>query len=212
PLTVEPRTRWVIHEGDVVQAPQVAALVDFNGGGGVVEQVTNGAYGSSITPCASTASDRWYFPAGSTDRDWTLTLQLFNPFPGDHDAQVEVDVGLDQGEAEPFTLSVPAHSSYILHASAESRIPKGVAHAATIRSLNGVPVVAARTVVAAAPAVHTGMATLLGARRATTRWALAAGTANAATDEWVIVQNPGPAPVTVSITALAAGQLLPIEG
>src|SRR4051794_9080085 len=65
PVTVAARSRTVIHEGDLVQSNQVAALVDFNGGGGVVEQVTNGPSGASATPCASAASDRWYFPAAS---------------------------------------------------------------------------------------------------------------------------------------------------
>jgi hypothetical protein len=317
PVSLEPRSRITIHEGDTVNADQIAALVDFNGGGGVAEQVTSGPLGGSITPCASGASDHWYFPSGSTDKDWQLTLQLFNPFPGDaivdlsfvtdqgptapaefqglviparglkaldvgehvrrrvdvativtvrsgrvvadeiqthstapigafvllgapsvgplwvfpdgltadgvqedlhilnpsdRDAEVEVDYALDEGDAEPFTLTVPASGVYVLHASGEARIPKGIAHAATVRSTNGVGVVATRMVTAAAPATHTGMAEMLGARRAATSWVLAAGTANATTDEWVIAFNPGADPVKVSVTALAAGQPLPIEG
>src|SRR4051812_16724229 len=61
PFVVPPQSRSVFPEFDHVQAQQVAALVDFNGGGGTVEQQIVGPYGSSVAPCASQASDNWYF-------------------------------------------------------------------------------------------------------------------------------------------------------
>src|SRR5438270_8036500 len=83
PFTVAARSRSIIREADFIQADHVAALIDFNGGGGVVEQQVTGPLGASLSPCASEASDHWYFPTGTTDRDRTLLLTLFNPFPGD---------------------------------------------------------------------------------------------------------------------------------
>jgi hypothetical protein len=317
PLTVPANARVVIHEADYLQAPHVAALVDFNGGGGVVEQMILGPAGTSTTACSSEASDHWYFPTGSTDRDWTQSIYLFNPFPGDaivdlnfatdqgpsappdfqgvvvparglqvldigehvrrrvdvattvtarsgrvvagqivthtsaptallgtlgapstgplwvfpdglaapgvaeqyhiynpagRDAAVTVELTLDQGEAEPFDLTIPAHSSYILDANGEARIPKGVAHAATVRSTNGVGVVAQRTVVATSPSPHTGTSAVLGARTAARDWILAAGAAVETVDEWVVVLNPSTKATTVSVTALASGVPLPVEG
>ena len=94
----------------------------------------------------------------------------------------------------------------------EPRIPKGVAHSTTVRSLEGVPVVVTRTFEAAAPAPRAGRADTPGARRATTRWAFAAGGATESVDEWVVIHNVGGQLATVSFTGLAAGQPLAVEG
>jgi hypothetical protein len=78
-------------------------------------------------------------------------------------------------------------------------------------SLNGVPVVAERSVTATAPATRTGAADSLGARRTATRWVLASGSATDTIDEVVVVLNPGPGDAKVSVKGLAGGQLLAIE-
>src|SRR4051794_31876840 len=317
PLVVQPQSRSVVQESDFLKAQQVAALVDFNGGGGTVEQQVTGANGSAVAPCASQASDNWYFATGSTDRDWGLAMFLFNPFPGDaivdlsfatdqgsssppdfqgvvvparglkvldvgehvrrridvathvfaragrvvasqlrvhsaapkgailtlgapstgplwvfpdglagegvveeyhlynpgpRDAEVSVELALDEGEAEPFDLTVPGDGTYVLVANDEARIPKGVPHTAIVRSTNGVGIVAERRIVAQPPATRTGLASMLGARRPARQWVMGAGTASTTTDEWLVVYNPGTADARFSVTALAAGVPLDVEG
>jgi hypothetical protein len=309
-VTVGPRGTASVHEADVVQAPQVAAVVDFRGGGGAVEQVVEGPQGRDVSPCASAASDHWYFATGTTDKDATLLLALFNPFPGDaivdlsfatdegpaaptdfqglvvpargllvvnvgdrvrrrldvatsvvartgrvvagrvqttanppgvtatlgapsagpewtfadgvtadgvseqyhlynpggKEAQLSLEAVLDQGEAEPFPLTVPPGGTLTVAANDEPRIPKGVGHAVLVHATNGVGVVVERTVDAVKPSARTGTADVLGARRSARRWALVAGGTGKAEDEVVSVLNPGSAPVNVSFTALQGGE------
>ncbi|MDP9386545.1 MAG: hypothetical protein M3Q48_01110, partial [Actinomycetota bacterium] len=52
----------------------------------------------------------------------------------------------------------------------------------------------------------------LGARRAATRWLFPVGAARAGVEESVVVLNAGTRPATVSVTGLAGGQALPVDG
>jgi hypothetical protein len=298
------------------QAPWAAAVVDLDGGGAVVEQLVVGPLGIGTEPCAVAASRTWYFATGSTAKDTTQSLALFNPFPdgaivdlafatgegrrvpgdfqgivvpagsvtvvdvGAHlrrqdvvstevraragrivagqvvvrtagggvgvsstlgapalgdtwyfpdglvtdgvveryelynpsgrEASVDLEVTLDEGEAEPFELTVPAQGRLSLNVKDESRIPKSVAHAAVARSVNGVPVVVERVVESSAPRV--GRVETMGGRRLARRWGIPVGAANDRYDEWVVVHNPGAAPATISVIGLADGQRVPIDG
>jgi hypothetical protein len=302
----------------VVQADFAAALVDLDGGGVVVEHVVAGSAGTATSPCASAASPRWYFADGSTAKDATLALALYNPFPeeaivdldfsteqgrdqpadfqgvvvpalglvvrdiGDHvrrreavatqvvartgrlvaaqlqlrtapgvagvslrlgapapaeewyfpdgyvtaglveqyslynpsgrEAVVDIELTLDEGAAEPFQLTVPPRGRLAVVASDEERVPKGIGHSAVVRSVNGVPVVAERSVAASAPANRRGRADVRGARRLARRWAFAFGAATPETDEWIVVHNPGPVDAVLDVVGLANGRLLAIEG
>lgn len=316
-IQVGPRSRQAVRYVDVVQAAYAAALVEIDGGEAVVEHAVTGPLGEDAAPCASAPSANWYFADGSTAKDATLLLSLFNPFPEDaiadlsfatdqgravpaalqgvvvparsvvvksvgdfvrrrelvgttvsvrdgrlavaktqlhngggrkgmalvlgapspgeewefpegytadgiterfviynpteQEAAVDLALTLDEGAAEPFELTVPPRGQVMVEANKESRIPKGVAHAATVRSANGVPVVAEQTIDAATPA-RAGFANLLGSRATARRWVLAAGSATETLDEWVTVRNPGTRKATLSLTALAQGQPLAIEG
>ena len=315
PLSVGPASRTDVPLAEVVNAPFVSALVELDGGEAVVELTVTGPLGSSGTACASAASSQWYFADGSTTRDATSVLFLFNPFPDDavvdivfgteegpttpqaltgltvrggaltivnmgefvqrreqattslraragrlvasrlqtfdgslgrkgmaltlgaaapgelwylpegvvndgltqryqilnpseREAEVEMALSLESGEAEPLTLTVPGESRVTVNANDEARIPKGVPHAATVRSVNGVGVVVERTIDAGPAAKRTGLADAFGARLTARRWCLAAGAADDSTDEFVVLQNPGPEPARVSLVVLADGERL----
>jgi hypothetical protein len=314
PLRVPGPGRAGVRLTDVVTADNASALVELDGGQVVAELVTQGPRGESVTPCASSASDTWYFAEGATTRDAAEVLMVFNPFPedaladlsfstetgrvvpqalaglvvkgrgmlavpvGDHvrrraavstvvrsrvgrlvvarlqvfdgtgdvprsgvslalgapvprrawyfpegfagdgvterihvfnpsarEARVEIDVLLDQGEADPVELTVPALSRVTFTVNEEPRVPPNVGHASVVRAANGVAVVAERTVEAQPQTTRAGFAVTLGATGAGTRWAFAAGEPDAAVDEWVTVLNPGRKAVTVAITALDNG-------
>ncbi|MCA1691924.1 MAG: DUF5719 family protein, partial [Actinobacteria bacterium] len=145
----------------------------------------------------------WYFPEGFLSDGLTERFQLFNPGP--EEAQAQVELALEQGGAEPIVLTVPAESRVTLTANEEARIPKNVAHAATVRSTNGVGVVAERTVGGAAPYARTGLAIALGARVPAERWVVAAGQVDEENDEWLVVQNPSSGQARVSVTLLDDG-------
>ena len=315
PLQVGPRSRTRVVLREVLTAPYASALVELDGGEVVVEHDIAVPLGISTAPCASAASDRWYLAEGSTAREDSMRLAIYNPFPEDaivdlsfstdqgravpsdftglvvkggrllvvkvedhvrrrtnvavtavarsgrivvdrlqlrggaakgislalaapspgtrwyfpeglvadgvterfhlynptdDEASVSVELNLDEGAAEPFDLTIPPRERVTVDASAEERVPRGVGHAATVVSLNDVPVVAERSVTAVAPAPRAGIADTLGARRSARTWVLAAGGATDTLDEVVVVVNPGTTDAVVSLRGLVAGQLLDV--
>ncbi len=152
----------------------------------------------------------WWWPDGAAADGVDERYQIYNP--GAAEADVSLSMALDQGSAEPFPLKVQPHDTMTIVTDAQSRVPKGVAHAAILKSVNGVGVVAERTVDAASPVPRSGLLDLLGAQLTARRWVLAAGSTSPSLDEWVILFNPGPVATTVSISALADGAETSIKG
>ncbi len=109
PLQVPARSRQVVRVSDIVTAAHAAALVEVDGGGVTVQHRLVGPAGRSISMCATAPSDSWVFPVGTTRPGATLTLTLFNPFPGE--AVVDITALSDDGTREPEAyqgLVVPA--------------------------------------------------------------------------------------------------------
>ena len=125
---------------------------------------------------------------------------------------MEVAFALDDGEAEPLRITVPRESRVSVVANDESRVPKGVGHAVTLRSTNGVAVVVERSVDAAGAAGRYGVGSSPGARSTARRWVFAAGQVDTGIDEFLAVYNPGPDGVKVSVAALADGVLRDVTG
>jgi len=318
-VAVGPASRAAVRLADVATAPHASALVELDGGDAVVEMATTGPLGDSVSACASSASDQWFFAEGRTTRDATELLTLFNPFPEDavvdfafsseegqstpqaltglavrgrsmtvvnvgeyvqrregvasrisartgrlvvhrlqsydgnggragvsvalgsasegdlwyfpeglvgdgrgerfqvfnpstEEAEVELLLTLEAGEAEPLRVTVPRESRVTVDAANEGRIPKGVGHAVTVRATNGVGVVVERSIDAGSPANRTGISHMPGGRLAALRWAAAAGQADDAVEEWLVIQNPGPRPASFSVTVLADGTRVPLDG
>lgn len=315
PVDVAPFSVTDVALGSLAPGTGAAAVVDLQSGEVAAELTMSGAAGSAVTPCASAASQGWYFADGSTARDASLSLSVFNPFPEDaivdlsfstdqgravpadlqgvvvparslvvkeitehvrrresiatrmtlrtgrvvaaqtmgrtapglagvsvglgapspaalwyfpdglvtsevteryslfnpnpREAEVSLEVNLDQGAAEPFEITVPAGDRVTLALNEESRIPKGVGHSAVARSVNGVPVVVSRSMYVGGSS-GSGRTDTLGGRRAANRWLFPAGGASQSVDESVVVQNPGPTAASVSVSGLV-GQDLPME-
>jgi hypothetical protein len=160
--------------------------------------------GLSLVLGSPTPGSTWWWPEGLTGPGATERYQIYNP--GRSEADVSLALTLDQGSADPFTLKIPARSTGTVVTSQQSRVPEGNAHAAVLRSTNGVGVVAERTVDAAAPAPRTGLTDVLGSQLTARRWLLAGGTADQNTDETLIVFNPTMVASRVSVLGLAGGQ------
>ena len=311
-LTVPPNGRVALRLADVVKGDHLSAVVELDGGEAVVELSTTGPFGTSVTPCASSASPTWFFAEGVTTRDATEVLLVLNPFPedavvdfaftteegqvtpqaltglavqgramaainvGDYvqrreavatritartgrlvvsrlqvfdgsvgrkgvsvtlgvptpesdwyfadgqavdglaerfqvynpqqsEAQVELDIALDDGEAEPLRITVPRESRVSVVANDESRIPKGVGHAVTVRSTNGVDIVVERSVDSTGAAGRFGVGSTPGARATATRWVFAVGQIDGTVEEFLAITNPGPTAAQVSVAVLADG-------
>jgi len=162
-----------------------------------------GRAGTSVTLGAPSLAPLSYFPDGLTADGIVERYSVYNPGP--REAEVTLEVNLDEGVAEPFEIRVPAGDRVTVTLNEEARIPKGVGHSTTVRSSNGVSIAVTRTVEAAAP-TRSGRADTLGARRASKRWIFPAGGTSQSVDEVVVVQNPGTTPASVSLTGLTGGQ------
>jgi hypothetical protein len=174
------------------------------------QRTAPGVAGVSVRLGAPTPDEVWYFPDGYTGDGIVEQFSVFNPT--EREALVDVELTLDEGAAEPFELTVPPRDRVAVVTGQEERVPKGVGHAVVVRSVNGVPIVAERSVAATAPSNRQGRADVRGALRTARQWAFAAGAANPATDEWLVVYNPGPVAASFDVVGLADGQPLAIDG
>ena len=208
-LSVRGEAMTVVNVGEFVQRrEQVTTTITARAGRTVVSRLqsfdgSGGRKGISVALGAASVGDLWYLPEGLVTDGITQRYQIFNP--GTEEAQVEVELALEQGEAEPLELTVPATSRVTVAANDETRIPKGVPHAATVRSLNGVGVVVERSVEATSATRRAGAALTPGAQMAARRWGLAAGASNDTFEEFLIFQNPGARTAVVSVTVLSDG-------
>ena len=213
-IVVPPRSLVVKNIGDHVRRREaVATNVAVRRGRLVAAQTLTrtapGRSGLSLTLGAPSPGTVWYFPSGAIDNGVVERFTISNTTS--REAKVLVEVNLDEGAAEPFELTIPPHDRVPLVINEEDRIPRAVGHSTTVRSLNDVPVVVVRTLEAGSPASRTGRADTVGARRAATEWAFAAGGVSPQTDQWLAVHNVGTAPARVSVFGVA-GRLLPLPG
>jgi hypothetical protein len=165
--------------------------------------------GATVALGAPSAGTQWTWPDGYAGNGIDERYLLYNP--GARSADVRLSLGLDQGVAEPFELSVGPYQVVSVVSEQQARIPAGVAHSAVLQSLNGVPIVAERTVVASEPSPWTGLGEMVGDRVAAERWLLASGRPNRAHAAYVIIYNPGYTPVQVAIDGLSASTQVPLE-
>jgi hypothetical protein len=115
PLSVAPNSRAVVSAAASLQAPYVSAVVEIDGGGGLVEQRATQDAGSSVTPCTTDTSAHWYLAEGFTAEESNEQLVLSNPF----DQSVIVDIGFatDEGSRQPPELQgypIPPRSVQVI--------------------------------------------------------------------------------------------------
>jgi hypothetical protein len=171
---------------------------------------TAGRQGEALALAAPEPAEVWYFPEGLWQDGVAETWHVYNPTS--EEAEVSLEIVPDAGDPpEPYDLTVPPRTQLVIPAG-EDRVPKGVAHSSTIRSLNGIGVVAEREVDVRKPAPRRGWSSALGAPLAARTWVFPVGEANENTDEWIVAHNPGARPVQFSVYALANGQRLAVEG
>ncbi len=205
-LAVQGGTTVVVPVGDFVQRrEQVTASITTRAGRLVVDRLQTfdgsaGRKGIALALGAASNDTLWYLPDGLVTEGVIERYQVFNPTK--KEARVEVALTLEQGQAEPFILTVPAEGRVTVAANDEARIPKGVSHAATVRSLNGVGIVVERSVDATIADKRNGVARTPGAQVTARRWVLAAGASDDTVEESVVVQNPGPSATRVTLTIL----------
>ena len=215
PIIVPARTLVVRSIGDHVRRRNaVATEVSVRTGRVVAAQTQTrsapGHAGLSVTTGSPSLGSTWHFPDGVVRDGSSERFSVSNP--SDEEATVLFQVTLEEGVAEDFERTLPARSRLDVVLNEEVGVPRNVAHSTTVRSLDGAPVVVARTVEVSPPAGTTGRADILGARRAATRWLFPAGGTADGVDEWITVANPGSRVARVSVSTLGGGDLEPVAG
>lgn len=215
-IAVAGRSMSAVNVGDFVQRREgVTARVVTRRGRIVVNRLQSfdgsGTHkGVSVALGAAGTSPLWYFATGLVADGVSERFQVYNP--ATVEAEVTFDFVLDQGTAEPLTVTVPPQSRLSVIGADESRLPKGLFHAVTVRSANGVPVVVERSVDRAPPSSGTGFASAPGALVTSTRWLLVVGGAEDGLDEHLAFFNPGPTAAKVSVESLVDGTRSPVVG
>jgi hypothetical protein len=118
-VEVPPLGRTAVDPSASLTAPFVAATIEIDGTGAIVEQRATQEAGTSIAPCTTSTSTNWYLAEGFTADDSTEQLVLTNPF----DQTVIVDIGFatDDGTREPSPLQgfpVPPRSVEVVDVDA----------------------------------------------------------------------------------------------
>jgi len=158
--------------------------------------------GSSTALAAPSPAPTWYLPGGVRAEGATNRLVVANP--SDQDAEVSVELRLQEGVIEPFTLAVPAQDRAELNLD-DARVPRGVPYAIAVRSLEDVPVVAERSTEGRAG----GRSDVLGSRDPDRAWvAVAAGPRG---QDALAIYNAGEGQAEVTVTPLD-GEGVPLPG
>lgn len=101
-VTVPPNGRSVVDVDAAVSADYVSAMVEIDGGGGLVEQVAVHPEGTSVAACANAPAPSWYLAEGFTAEGSVEQLVLTNPY--DESAIVDIGFATEEGSREPTEL------------------------------------------------------------------------------------------------------------
>jgi hypothetical protein len=178
---------------------------------------SDGPAGLDLTAAAPATAEVWSFPDGLTSDDVTEVVTVYNPSL--EQAEVDVEVVLDPSSdpgapagVEPFQLSVPPEQYLQVVVAEDGRVPLDRGHSLTVRSQNGVGVVAERWTRAAAPAFAPGLAATLGSPLVGTRWLAAAGS-TVDVREFLVIANPAVEGIArVAVTAPSAADAGALAG
>lgn len=207
-------------DDDVTRKQQVSAHVTVRSGRLVVDRIqtfdgTDPREGITLALGVPTGALEWMYPVGETGPGLAEQVVVFNP--STEVAEVEVEALLDDPTThtppEPFELTVPPGRYSILQVDTEDRVPAGVGHALIVRSLNEVPITAERVNTAREPSPRRGVSVVSGSPLGAPTWFFPGGGPTPERDEFVVLFNMSrDKAVTFSITGLAGGQTIAVQG
>ncbi len=135
-LTLEPHSTTSINLAEVAPAAYVAAQVDIEGGGVVVEQSVARGEIRDPSACATAAAASWYFADGVTTRDARLTYLLYNPYPDD--AIVDMEFATNEGPFSPQPLQgLVVRANSVRAVDITEQVRRRTAVAATVSARSG---------------------------------------------------------------------------
>jgi len=208
---------------DVPRLEQLAAFVTARVGQVAVDRLQsfdgsdpNHPAGTAATLGAPQPASVWTFAQGAVSDSLRESIVVMNP--GNEPAHAQLEVTLDDpatnGVVDPIAIDIAPRAYTQVVMQEQTRVPKGINHSVVVRSTSGPGLVAERVISATVASGKQGYAPAIGAPLVATRWLFADGGSVPKTSaENLSVFNPSPdTTARVSITALARGQALPIDG
>ena len=233
-LSIPGRSVRVVRVKDTITArTQIAATVRARSGRVVVDRVqtysgkgdpvagkgegavtTAAPIGLVSTPGFPGAADRWFFPGSSLSDGNRTQLAVYNP--SDRSAEVDVTLGYQEPGLhpanEPIQLTIPAKSSEVVDLTDDPDILPGIPFTIDAQSIDDRPIVAERLSFTGRPAKRRGATVTAGSPVAATRWLVAQGGPSKSRSSSVVVANPGPRAVHLTVVELTGGTRRQLEG
>lgn len=197
-FTIEPYTVRRTDVSSIVDASDVATLIEVDGGEVAVQHEVRADAGRSIGACASTPATHWYFPAGTTRVGAKMLLSVFNPFPGD--AVLDITFDTDDGGREP-----QAYQGFVVSGGTVAVLD--VSEVVTLRDEVATRIEArsGRVVVDQIQMIEgdsTGFIATLGAPSPAAGWVFPDGPGSDSDEERFVLFNPGDEPAEVDVAVM----------
>ena len=194
--------------------PDVASMVASLSGAVVAAELESsgqaGNGGPSVVLGAVAPAMTWSFGQNTNVSGADTEFHLFNP--GSKTARVTLQIGLQNGAAEPFVIRVPAMSLVNFDAASVTRIPGNTAFSATFVSGAGVGIVVDRSLTSPGGAGAPQWGEVAGVPGGSEHWLLptAYGTSRGISSLSVVDLNRGA--VSVQLSAITSGGPVPVAG
>ena len=191
--------------------PSTAEVISY-GGFAVANTVTNfkrPVPGLGAASCVNSAARRWYFAQGSSAPGFREFLILYNPFPDE--AVARVDLVTPDGirsKANLADVAVPSGGTTAIRVN--DFILQEKVLGAQIEAVRG-RIVAWKTVFARPENRPEGVGSTVGARKASPQWFFPAGAVGPDVDERISVLNPTDREAIVTISLVADEKMLQPE-
>jgi hypothetical protein len=194
--------------GTALAAADVSGVIETTGGESIIveramyQDVAGQVFGAGHASAGVTApAEEWFMAEGATGRYFDLYVLIANP--GDTVAEVDATFLLPDGSTIPQRHQVAARSRYTMYVDGLDPRLADTAVSTTIRSANGVPVIAERAMWWPGSAWYEAHNSP-GATQTGTLWGVAAGEVDAARDldTYVLVANTSAFAATVRVTLM----------
>ncbi|MGH9069603.1 MAG: DUF5719 family protein [Acidimicrobiales bacterium] len=210
-VVVPAMSQVVIDVGAHVQQKSlVATRVSVRDGRLVADQVQSEVVGGhtdvTVALGATAAGSLWDFPAGLDEKGTNEQLDIYNP--SSSPASVQIGLDLSYGSAVPISMSVAGGSVVAVATADQHRIPIQSLFGVEVATADHQGIVVERSFIDSPPQPQLGLTFTVGGVPATS-WVLAAGAPAGSVADRVVVENPGKAPVQVSVTAMSGGAAEP---
>ena len=198
-LTIAKRSSRTFAVSRLSPVPLAAVVVQAFGPGIVVQEGFAADGDVALVACATRASARWYFAAGSTGTGTQQWISLLNPFGVD--AVVDIETYTENGLRAPSSLQglVVAHGSRrsvrVDHSVAQQRIVS-----VAVQARRGSRVVASQALLRPRSDDRVNASLSLGALAPSRTWMFADNRSRAGSVQQVVLANPDDADASVRVS------------